>query len=316
MYHTFIGIDISKAEVVVARQGHAAVAVFSNDDKGYEAFYQQYGEVPEKTLVVLETTGGYEMDLVEFLMEKKVAVHRADTRKVKHFIRSHGTKAKSDAVDAKSLALYGSERYEILALFKGKSAQAKELAQLTRRRMDIKQMLVQEKNRAQTPQQQWIAKSCEAVIEVLEAQIVEMDRKINQLIEADNEWKSKQKTLQSIAGIGPIVSNYLIALLPELGQLDRRRVASLVGLAPYPCESGQRKGYRKTYGGRQEVRGILFMAAMTASRSRSALGDFYRHLLAKGKPKMVAMTALMRKIIVIANARVAELFKTLAQATT
>jgi transposase len=316
MYHTFMGIDIGKETLVVAVNGEAETRTFANSLEGFESFYMCYQGRIHTTLVVLETTGGYEMELITYLLEKEVALHRADTRKVKHFIRSLGRQAKTDAIDAQGLAKYGRERYLSLVIFQPKTQQEKELQQLMQRRLDIKKMLVQEKNRAQAPHQRWIKKSCEAVIGVLETQIIDVDEQINALIEQDEYLQAKQKTLQTVSGIGRVISSYLIGLLPELGTLDRRSIASLVGVAPYSRESGKKKGYRKTQGGRHEVRAILFMAAMTAARSHSPLGDFYRQLLARGKKKMVALTALMRKIIVIANARLAELFKFQQKLTT
>jgi transposase len=131
-----------------------------------------------------------------------------------------------------------------------------------------------------------------------------LETEINQLIQADPDKQAKQVILQEIDGIGPTTSNSLLALLPELGNVNRRQIASLVGVAPHPCESGKSVGYRQTQGGRQTVRSILFMAAMTAARSKGRLGEFYRKLIARGKKKMVALTALMRKIVVIANAKI------------
>jgi transposase len=141
------------------------------------------------------------------------------------------------------------------------------------------------------------------MIQFLTSEIDSIYHEMETLIGNQPSFQTRQQTLETIPGIGPVVSSMLLAYLPELGKLNRRQIASLCGLAPYPCESGQKIGYRKTRGGRQHVRSILFMAAISARRSNSPLKAYYENLISKGKKKMVALTALMRKILVIANAR-------------
>jgi transposase len=180
------------------------------------------------------------------------------------------------------------------------------LAQWIHRRQELKKILVQEKNRLQSPGQKKLLASFTHLIDVLKQEISSVDKKIEVLINQNKEFKEKADVLCSISGIGKIIAASLIGLTPELGLLNRRQIASLTGVAPHPNESGKKIGYRSTRGGRQDLRPILFLAAMTASRSKSTLGDFYRKLVNSGKKKMVALTALMRKIIVIANARIKE----------
>jgi transposase len=147
------------------------------------------------------------------------------------------------------------------------------------------------------------------MIKFLKKQIEKVSAEIDALINADPTQKAKRKILEEVDGIGSIISSSLLALLPELGLTDRRRIASLVGVAPHPYESGETIGYRRTKGGREEVRSILYMGAMTASRTKGRIGEFYRRLVAQGKKKMVALIAVMRKILVIANAKLAEWYK-------
>ena len=310
MYQYFIGIDISKGNFVVAQQGQNSIQTFDNKVEGFQAFCKSYETILSKCLVVLETTGGHEMGLTRHLISQGIVVHRANARKVKHFIRSLGKMAKTDAIDASGLAKYGYERHESLEPFVIKLCTQEQLQQLVQRRLDLKKMLVQEKNRKQAPNQHvCVRESCNSIILVLEAQLKSLETEIQTLIEAEPEQKAKQQVLQEIDGIGVTISSGLLALLPELGKINRRQIASLVGLAPHPYESGQAIGYRKTTGGRRDVRCILFMAAMTASRSKGRLGEFYRSLIARGKKKMVALTALMRKMVVIANAKLTDWFK-------
>lgn len=310
MYQNFIGIDISKANFVVGFHDQRNTYEFDNTLSGFKSFFDDYKSILPTCLIILETTGGYEMALVKFLLAKGIKIHRADTRKVKHFIRSLGKEAKTDAIDARGLSRYGYERHERLEIYTPKTKNDELLQQLTLRRIDLKHILVQETNRSQTPNQsRLIRQSCQAMIKAVKKQIQAVDKEIDTLINVNPSQKAKRKVLEEIDGIGSIISSNLIALLPELGLTNRRKIASLVGVAPHPYESGQNVGYRRTKGGREDVRSIMFMAAMTASRSKGRLGDFYRRLVAQGKKKMVALIALMRKIVVIANAKLAEWYK-------
>jgi len=302
MYHFFIGIDIGKNTFVAALHGESKAQTYNNNTDGFNEFCKFYGNRLLKALVILETTGGYEVELINYLQEKKYAVHRANTRKVKNFIRSYGTLAKSDAMDALGLALYGSERHAKLELYEENPH--KMLLKLTQRRNDLKGMLVQEKNRLQAPDQKEFKKSFEAMIKAIKIQMAEIEKAIEKLCQTYTHFDELKKVLKTIEGIGDITAIQLIALLPELGKIGRKQIASLAGVAPHPNESGKKIGYRSTKGGRYEVKPVLFIAAMTASRSNSNLGDFYKKLVNSGKKKMVALTALMRKILVIANARI------------
>lgn len=302
-YHNFIGIDIGKFSFIVALHETKITHEYENSSTGISQFIEEYQGMLSDSLCILETTGGYELELLYTLRANHYAVHRADARKVKHFIRSFGNKAKTDTLDAKALANYGKERAEILELFCPQSKQSIDLFQLVQRRKDLKQILVAEKNRLKSPAAQLVRKSFEAMINLINEQIKEVTEQINLIIELDPTMKAKQAVLKSIPGIGDIVAFELLVLLPELGRLNRRKIASLAGLAPRANDSGKFQGYRRTGHGRDGIKPILFMAAMAARNSRSSLKAFYEHLIAKGKKKLVALTALMRKILVIANAR-------------
>lgn len=304
MYQNFIGIDISKDTFSAASYGSNMTHVFSNNLTGFKSFMESYKPFLLNALIVLETTGGYELEQIEYLQQENLAVHRANTRKVKHFIKSFGILGKSDSIDATGLAQYGAERHAKLELFKENPR--KKLQKLVERREDLKKMLVQEKNRLQSPDQKELRKSFKAIIDVLNMQVKSIESAIEKYCINHPHLQEKRKVLETVSGIGKVVSAQLIALLPELGTIDRKKIASLAGLAPHPYESGKKIGYRSTRGGRDNVKKVLFMAALTAARSTSALGDFYRKLVDAGKKKMVALVALMRKILVVANARVKE----------
>ena len=303
LYNNFIGLDIGKFSFVVAVHGNKKNREYENSSRGINAFIKDYKNILSNSLCVLETTGGYEMRLLLTLCDKNFSVHRANTRNVKNFIRSFGNKAKTDTLDAKALALYGYERNNRLTKFTPASKNALALYELVQRRCDLKQILISEKNRVQAPRIDLVKTSCLELIEVLKNQIAAIDQKINTLIEEDQLLKAKKEVLKTINGIGDIIANELLTLMPELGSLNRRQAASLAGLAPMANDSGKFEGYRRTNKGRREIKPILFLAAMAARNSNSEFKTFYLRLIEKGKKKMVALIALARKIIVIANAR-------------
>lgn len=303
LYNNFVGVDIGKFNFVVAIHGQKQVKEYDNDSSGIKSFLKDYQKYLSQGLCILETTGGYEMRLVLTLCEAGYSVHRANTRKVKHFIRSLGTSAKTDKLDSKALALYGYERGARLECFTPQSQQALALYELVQRRQDLKRLLVAEKNRLKAPRANLVQESCRVMIETINQQVELITKQINAFIEQDPGLKAKKETLKSIPGIGDITANELLVLLPELGTLSRRQIASLAGVAPMANDSGTFKGYRATGHGRSDIKPILFMAAMAARNSNSNLKSFYNRLIQAGKKKMVALTALMRKIIVIANAR-------------
>ncbi len=302
-YHNFMGIDIGKSTFVVSLYGEKSTLEYENSPLGIKDFIKTYRDQLPNSLSIVETTGGYEFALIYTMAEQGYSVHRADTRKVKHFIRSFGNDAKTDALDAKALAHYGKERFESLEIFKVSSQEEITLFQWVQRRSELKQMLVAEKNRFKSPSTKVVSHSIKRLINLLEEEVEEITKKIKELIEGNQDLLAKQKILKTIPGIGDIIAFELLVLLPELGNLSRRKIASLAGVAPKSKDSGQFKGYRRTGSGRTGIKPILFLAAMAARNSKSPLKDFYEKLIVRGKKKMVALTALMRKILVIANAK-------------
>jgi transposase len=310
VYNNFIGIDIGKFNFVSFVYGDKATKEYENNPKGISLFVKDHKLFLSKALCILEATGGYEKPLLKKLCDKNFTVHRANTRKVKNFIRSFGNKAKTDALDARALAMYGYERKERLEVFSVVDENNAELYALAQRRRDLKQMIVAEKNRYQSPGMEIIKKSCDVVLKLLNKQVKEIDIKIETLIDKDQLLKQKKEALKTVPGIGNIVASELLALLPELGKINRREIASLAGVAPISNDSGKKAGYRRTGQGREAIKPILFISAMAARTSKSELKNFYENLVARGKKKMVALVALMRKILVIANARLKPLCAT------
>ncbi len=302
MYQNFIGIDIGKKSFFPFVYGAKKHRVYDNDMEGFKKFYSEHKKTLANGLVVLETTGGYEIALIDHLMNHQCVIHRANTTKVKHFIRSYGKLGKSDAIDAEGLSRYAFERHKSLDPYV--EPPYKKLLKLVQRRQDLKKMLAQEKNRLSAPDKCGLETSYKKIIKALEQEIKALNLEIEAIFSESPELKALKNTLKTVSGIGEVTATDLIALLPELGTVNRRKIASLAGVAPHPNESGEKIGYRFIRGGRAEIKPVLFMAALAASRSNSELGEFYQRLLEAGKKKMVAIAALMRKIVVIANARV------------
>jgi transposase len=307
IYHNFIGIDMGKYSFVVNIFDEKNTTEYENTLVGIAQFIQDHETRLTNALCVVEATGGYELALLYALTEKSYAVHRADARKVKFFIHSFSAAAKTDALDAKALAHYAKERAERLTLFVPSSKRMVKLFHLVQRRNDLKTMLVAEKNRHKSPGLSSVKGSIEKIMALLEEELSNITTKIKDFVEHDPALQAKMICLKSVPGIGDIVAFELIIRLPELGTLNRKKIASLAGLAPKANQSGQFRGYQRTGHGRCGIKPILFMAAMAARNSKSSLKEFYEKLVNSGKKKMVALTAVMRKILVIANARLKEL---------
>jgi len=306
VYKNFIGIDIGKFQFVCSLYGSNETHEFENNKSGFKAFLKKYKESLKEGLCILETTGGYEMALLTRLCEKKIHAHRANTRKVKHFICSYSNKGKSDKLDAKGLSFYGHERHKNLPLFEVASEKSMTLTELVNRRDILKKMIVAEKNRLKGPRIKVVKSSSEKLLEWLTTELNRIELAITEEIEADSELQRKKNLLKTIPGIADTIANHIVVRLPELGMCTRREIASLVGLAPRVNESGCYRGYRAVQAGREGIKPYLFLSAMAASGSNSHLKTYYNKLLERGKKKKVALTALMRKIIVIANAKVKE----------
>jgi transposase len=212
-------------------------------------------------------------------------------------------------LDAKALSLYGHERQERLALHQKLDKNDEELKLLIERRQDLKQMLTQEKNRFQAPLNNPIRSGIKTVIICLEKQVFSIDESINKIIDENQGLSRKREILMTVPGVGPITAISLLGLLPELGKLNRKQIASLCGVAPFAKQSGEKSSYRRTFGERRNLRPILYMAAMGARwKKESELASFSERLNQKGKKPMVALVAIMRKIVVIPNARIKEEF--------
>ena len=305
-YFRVIGIDVGKPSLVIYDEQAQEVLTLPNTQSAITAWLKI---VPSDSLLICEASGGYEARLLSLCARQHKAIHRADALKVKRFIASLRHHGKTDPLDAKALARYGRERVSELPLWKAQSKKQQALQQLMHRREDIVALRATEKTRLKAPGiDRFIQNSCQAIIKTLDRQIHKIDRRITTLIVSSQSLSSRYELMIAQPGIGPITAQKLIAFMPELGQLTRRQAASLAGVAPHPNDSGQRKGYRSVRGGRPHIRRALFMAAMGAARSKkSDLAQKYQNLLDKGKKPMVALTAIMCKIIIRINAKIRDI---------
>lgn len=308
-YSCFIGFDVAKQDITVYRMpadgGEPSLMTIANDSAVLAGVA---AELPADAYCVCEATGGYETTLLAALVAAERMVHRADARKVKAFIRSFGTLAKTDAIDANALAVYGQERHAKLQPWLPPTKTASELQSLVLFRSDLIKNRTAQKNRLQAPTGGAIAVHLEAILATIEEQISILDGRIDDLIQSNTLLAEKRKILTAVAGVGPVSAMTLLALLPELGTLPRRQIASLAGLAPHARQSGRTERRRRTFGGRTVIKKTLYMAALSASRCNPKLKTFYDRMIAAGKKPLIALTAVMRKLIVILNAKIRDQF--------
>jgi transposase len=294
----FVGIDVAKADCRVAVRPTLAAWMVANDAAGIAATVARLEALPP-ALIVVEATGGYEAPLVAALATAGLAVVVVNPRQVRDFGRATGQLAKTDQLDAALLALFA-ERVRPAPRPLPEPARL-ELDALVTRRRQLLEMLVAERNRLEhaTPP---VRQSLRQHIRWLERRVADVDRDLDATIQASPLWRTKENLLRSVPGVGPVLSRTLLADLPELGHLNRRQIAALVGVAPLARDSGTFKGKRLVWGGRAPVRAALYMGALVASRYNPTIRAFYRRLLDRGKPKKLALTACMRKLLTILNA--------------
>jgi transposase len=296
----FVGIDVCKAQLDVAIRPTAQILSVPNDKAGIKTLVKHLKKL-RPTLVVLESTGGLERQVMLALVGAKISVVMANPRQVRDFAKSTGQLAKTDRIDAAVLAHYAEAiRPQPRPL---PDELTLELKALTVRRRQIIDMIVAEKNHLATASKA-IKKRITAHITYLEQELDDADQDLDRFIGKNPLWKENQEILCSTPSIGPVSSRTMLAELPELGTLGRKQIAALVGVAPFPRDSGTLKGRRTIWGGRASVRGALFMATLVATRFNPVIRDFYKRLKAKGKPSKVALVACMHKLLTILNAMI------------
>lgn len=294
----FVGIDVSKARLDVAiRPGDETESV-NHDGAGIESLVKRLREVGP-ILIVMEATGGYERKILRALASAELPAVAVNPRQVRDFAKATGRLAKTDRIDARVLARFAEAvRPAVRPL---PDAITVELRARIARRRQITEMIVAETNRLSGAPKA-LRKRIHAHIGWLEKELQRADQDLDQSIRQSPIWCESQDLLQTVPGIGPVVSRTLLAELPELGKLNRKQIAALVGVAPLNCDSGTFRGRRSIWGGRATVRATLYMAALVASRRNAVIRSFYKRLRDTGKPAKVALVACMRKLLTIINA--------------
>ena len=293
----FVGIDVSKERLDVAVRPTGEMWQVSHDSLGIGEMMERL-ETLMPQLVVLEATGGVEMTLAGELAASGLHVAVVNPRQVRNFARATGKLAKTDALDAQVLAHFAEAMRPVSRPLP--DSDTRELAALVARRRQLVEMITAEKNRFRTAARR-IRPKVEEHIRWLEENLAELDRDLGDFIRSSPIWRDKDELLRSTPGVGPVLSMTLLSGLPELGTLNRGEIAALVGVAPFNRDSGTMRGKRKVWGGRPQVRAALYMAALVATRFNPVLRDFYQRLCMAGKPKKVALTACMRKLLTILN---------------
>ncbi|MDF3062717.1 MAG: transposase family protein [Microvirga sp.] len=294
-----VGIEVSKdrLDVHVFPQGIAfAVA---RDGKGLAELIERLAPLTPD-LVAVEATGGFETVVAAALAGARLPLVVVNPAQVRHYAQAVGKRAKTDPIDAAMIARFAHDTKPELRPLPDEATQL--LADLVARRRQIIEMIVAERNRERRATVRRIKKSIARLIAALEKELVEIDAEIDAGVRGSPAWRDKEDLLASVPGVGPVVARTLIAELPELGTLDSKKIASLAGLAPYTRQSGQWKGKSMIGGGRKSVRCALFLAALVAARHNPVLKAFRERLAKAGKPKMVALIAVARKLITILNA--------------
>lgn len=296
----FVGIDVSKDRLDVAVRPSGEHWSEPNGPTLSDAFVKRLRAL-QPTLIVVEATGGLEAVLVATLAQAKLPVVVVNPKRVRDFARASGQLAKTDQLDADMLARFGEAiRPPVRPL---PDAESERLAALVTRRRQVLDILTSERNRQRTVAGELRARIAKHLA-WLEAEVADLDQELRQSIDQNPAWQALDEVLQSTPSIGPVTSLTLIADLPELGQVDGQAIAALVGVAPMNRDSGQKRGKRRTQGGRARVRSVLYMAALSASRFNPVIRAFYERLLKRGKERKVALVACMRKLLVILNAMV------------
>jgi len=294
----FVGIDVSKDRLDVAVRPTGEAWQIPYDAQGISSLMALLKERAPH-LVVLEATGGMELAVAGELAATQLPMVVVNPRHVRDFARAVGKLAKTDALDAQVLAHFAEAvQPEPRAL---PDASTQELGALVARRRQLVEMITAEKNRMRTATQR-IRPKVQAHIRWLEENLKDLDQDLGDFLRSSPVWKDKDELLRSTPGVGPVLSMTLLSDLPELGTLNRGEIAALVGVAPFNRDSGTLRGKRKVWGGRGQVRAALYMAALVATRYNPVLRVFYQRLCAAGKPKKVALTACMRKLLTILNA--------------
>ena len=296
----FVGIDVSKDRLDICIRPSGETFAVTRDDEGLASLVEEILARDSSLLVALEATGGYETVVASAVAAAQLPLAVINPRQIRDFARSTGKLAKTDRLDAAAIAHFAEAIRPPARRIADGEAQA--LGELVARRRQVIEMIVAEKNRRRLAGQPRVLKAIDRHVDLLQAELSELDRDIDSAIRKSAAWQADADLLASVPGVGKATLRTLIAELPELGRLDRRKIASLVGVAPINRDSGLARRRKTIAGGRAPVRTALYMAALVASRSNPVIAPYYQKLRASGKAAKQALTACIRKLLVILNA--------------
>ena len=297
----FVGIDVSKDRLDVHVRPSEQAFVVTRDGKGLHELVERLRGV-EPSLIAVEATGGYETVVAAAIAGAQLPLAVVNPAQVRHFAQAVGKRAKTDPIDAAVIARFAEAvKPEPRGL---PDEAARLLAELVSRRTQIIEMLVAERQREKRASAERVRKSLSRHIRMLEKELPEVDRDIDTMVRGSPVWRAKEDLLITFPGVAQTITRSVLADLPEIGRLTRREIASLVGIAPFTRQSGKWKGKSMIGGGRPAVRSALYMAALSAIRCNPVMREFYQRLLARGKPKMVALIAVARKVLTVLNAMI------------
>jgi transposase len=295
-----VGIDVSKGRLDVCSLPDGETFSVANEQTGIDELLARLLEGAPPELVVLEATGKYERPVAAAVAARGIAgLAIVNSRQARDFAKATGRLAKTDRIDAKVLARFAGAVGPRPSVLPDEEARA--LQAILVRRRQLLEMVVAEKNRLQMSDET-VARRIAAHIRWLEKELGRVDRELDEAVRESETWRANEELLRSVPGVGPVLARTLLAELPELGTLPRRRLCALVGVAPFNRDSGSLRGKREVWGGRAPVRAALYMGALVATRHNPVIREFYERLLAGGKPKKVALVACMRKLLSILNA--------------
>jgi transposase len=297
----FGGIDVAKDKLDLKLTGDGPVLTVCNDAAGIARLVEVFRAAPP-TLIVVEATGGLERPLLDALLDAALPVARVNPGQVRHFAQALGLLAKTDGIDAAALEHYA--RLLAPRILEKRSEKHVELEALVTCRRQLLHVRTEQSNRLGQTRSKPARRAIEAVLKTLDRQVGSLDAQIHKLIESDDDLDDLDKLLRSVPGVGPVLSSTLLCEMSELGTLDRRQAASLLGVAPFNRDSGRSKGKRAIRGGRASVRGVMYMSAVCAIRHNPILKSFAERLRAAGKLPKVIIVAAMRKLVSILNAMV------------
>lgn len=299
MEDVIVGIDISKDQLDIHLLPSQTSFSVSRDSKGLEELIRHIAGLDPK-LVVMEATGGFETIVAAAIAAARLPLAVVNPRRIRAFAQALGYLAKTDRLDAKTIALFGEAAKIEPQSVPDEASLA--LGELVARRRQIVETMGVERNRKRSLTQRRLLKGVDRILDVLQNELSDLEREIDEAVRGTPAWREKDELLQSVPGVGSNVSRMLVAELPELGTLTRRKIAALVGVAPMANDSGKHHGQRHIQGGRAHVRAGLYMAALVGSRYNPVLAACYQRLRARGKSPKQALTACMRKLLVILNA--------------